>query len=248
MSLNSTMKRVAPLLIAIALVATGCKDKKAAPSATATTPTESVAKETEGANVASLQPLEVASAVANPHQTVATTPSAIATPGAVVGDDGDALVLKGVAFTIPEGWVQEKPSNAMRAAQFVLPGDAGSASLVITYFGADGAGLRSENIERWLGMVTVADDAAAGAEPQAKTETHNGLVHSVVVATGALAGASMRPGAPQGATKPNHTLYGVILEGGPEGPLYLKATGPAATIAAQTAALEAFRKSAKRAN
>jgi len=119
--------------------------------------------------------------------------------------------------------------------------------MVITYWGSDGAGPRDLNVKRWLGMVAVADHAADDAIPRTETVSHNGLERTVVVATGALSAPSMRPGAPTAAPKLDHTLYGVILEGGPEGPVYLKAVGPAGTISAQTAAIEAFVKSARKA-
>ncbi|MCH7700380.1 MAG: hypothetical protein IID37_01715 [Planctomycetes bacterium] len=160
--------------------------------------------------------------------------------------DGETFVVKGIAFTVPDGWIQETATGTMRVAQFVLPGDGGPATLVVTYFGSDGAGPRDDNIKRWIGLVAVADEDTADADAQSKTVSHNGLEHTVVVATGTVSAPSMRPGAPAVAPKLNHTLYGVILEGGPEGPLYLKATGPATTIAAQTPAIEAFIKSARK--
>ena len=43
--------------------------------------------------------------------------------------------LGGVTVSVPDGWVSETPSNAMRKAQYRLPGDGGDAELVVTHFG-----------------------------------------------------------------------------------------------------------------
>ena len=234
MPISTRRNRVLIVTLGLALMA-GCKGNTPAPTATAGKP---MAPD----SVASVQPAQTATATIaggeSPAETSANTDSA---------EPSTTLTVKGIAFTVPEGWIQEKPNSTMRVAQFVLPGDTGSATLVITYFGADGAGPRDLNVKRWIEMVAVADEAADDAKPQTETISHNGLQRTVVVATGALSAPSMRPGVPTAAPKPDHTLYGVILEDGPEGPLYLKAVGPAGTISAQTAAIEAFVKSARKA-
>ena len=233
MPISMRRNRVLIVTLGLALMA-GCKDKTNGPTATAGESADPVA-------VSSDQSAQTATATIADGEIHA---EASADTDAV--EAGETFVAKGIAFTVPDGWIREKPTSTMRVAQFVLPGDAGPATLVITYFGADGAGPRDANIERWIEMVTVEDQAADDAKPQSKTVLQNGLVHTVVVATGTVSAPSMRPGAPPVAPKLNHTLYGVILEGGPEGPLYLKAVGPAATIDAHRTALDAFDQSARK--
>lgn len=229
MSISTRRNRAMIVALGLALMA-GCKDKANGPTAGESADPEAVSSD---------QSAQTATATIDsgesPAEALASDDSA---------DGGMTFVAKGIAFAAPGGWIHEKPSSPTRVAQFVLPGEAGPASLVITHFGPNGAGPRDANIERWLGLVAVADEPTAEAKPQSKTVSHNGLEHTVVVATGTVSEPSMRPGAPAAAPKPNHTLYGVILEGGPEGPLYMKAVGPAATISAHTSALEAFYLSA----
>ncbi len=232
MTISTRRNRAMIAVLGLALMA-GCKDKANGPTATA-------GESADPGALSSDQSAQTATATIPGGESHAE-----ASEGNDSADADTTFAAKGIAFTVPDGWIKEKPSGTTRVAQFVLPGDAGPATLVITYFGPTGAGPRDANIERWVGLVAVADQATAEARPQSKTVSHNGLEHTVVVATGTVSAPSMRPGAPAAAPKPNHTLYGVILEGGPEGPLYMKAVGPAATISAHTSALEAFCLSAR---
>ena len=67
----------------------------------------------------------------------------------------------------------------------------------------------------------------------------------MVKVSGTYAPISMRPGVPAPTPKPDYAIYGIILEGGPQGTLFIKATGPKATIEVQAAALDAFDQSAR---
>lgn len=57
-----------------------------------------------------------------------------------------------LAWTVPDGWVQEGPRQ-MRVATFRTSSDPDAAELVITRFGADNFGGMLDNINRWRGMV-----------------------------------------------------------------------------------------------
>ena len=69
-----------------------------------------------------------------------------------VATGAKTIVAAGVKFTVPQGWIDQKPSSSMRKAQFELPGEAGPAELVVYYFGLGGAGGREANVQRWLGQ------------------------------------------------------------------------------------------------
>ncbi|MDP6039208.1 MAG: hypothetical protein QGG64_11715, partial [Candidatus Latescibacteria bacterium] len=68
--------------------------------------------------------------------------------GQEVATVGKSEDLGGLTVSVPDGWVSEPPSNAMRKAQYRLPGDGGDAELVVTHFGASGAGGVEANIAR----------------------------------------------------------------------------------------------------
>ena len=66
-----------------------------------------------------------------------------------VNSDGD------LRYKVPEGWITEKPTSSMRAAQYVLPkveGDPEDASLVLFYFGRGQGGSVEDNMARWIGQ------------------------------------------------------------------------------------------------
>ncbi len=54
----------------------------------------------------------------------------------------------------------------------------------------------------------------------------------------------MGPFAPPQAPRPDQALFGVIVEGGPMGSVFVKVTGPEATIQSHSEALSAFAGSA----
>jgi hypothetical protein len=144
-----------------------------------------------------------------------------------------------LSWTAPEGWQAAKPASSMRMAEYVVPGDAGAASMTVFYFGAGGGGGVEPNIARWVGQFK--KDGGA-AEAKRATRTVNGLtVHTVDVAGTYNAGAAMMGGAQDLG---DQRVLGAIVET-PQGPYFFKLLGPVATIAAQQDAFEAFVQSFK---
>jgi hypothetical protein len=68
-------------------------------------------------------------------------------------DDGELKSVKArtLELQVPNAWVQQKPENRMRAAQFSIPGDKQDAQLVVSYFGGPTGGVKA-NVERWIGQ------------------------------------------------------------------------------------------------
>jgi hypothetical protein len=74
-------------------------------------------------------------------------------------------------FKAADGWTIEKPSSAMRAAQYKLPkaeGDREDASLVLYYFGATQGGSAQANIDRWISQIQQADGSSSKDKPKLK--------------------------------------------------------------------------------
>jgi len=168
------------------------------------------------------------------------------TPGTVKPAAGPAavqegkLVAGGVRFDVPEDWVSEKPVSSMRAAQFRLAGDAGPVELAV--FTGIGGGVQA-NIDRWVDQFSDAANPDGKAQSRMETFEQAGLKVTIVRASGTLAPTQMTPNAPS-TPQEGAGLYGIIVEGGPAGVLFIKGTGPAATVEAHAEALAKFAHSA----
>jgi len=174
------------------------------------------------------------------HPPIGDLPAAAQPPAGSAAVQEGQLVAGGIRFDVPEGWVSEQPASSMRAAQFRLAGDAGPVELAV--FPGIGGGVQA-NIDRWVAQFS--DPANPDGKAQSRTETFEqaGLKVTIVRASGTLAPTQMTPNAP---TTPQEGagLYGIIVEGGPAGVLFIKGTGPAATIEAHAEALAKFARSA----
>lgn len=137
----------------------------------------------------------------------------------------------GLGFTSPEEWKASEPSSPMRAAELAVPGEAGPGEVVFFYFGPGGAGGVEANVQRWFGQFKEPKDRIG-----AKTEkaVADGNPVTFVSAEG-----TFLAGPPRGPKeeKPGHALLGAIVEH-EKGPVFVKFTGPAATVEANTAAFK----------
>jgi hypothetical protein len=151
----------------------------------------------------------------------------------------------GLVFTSPAGWKSATPASAMRVAQFALPrsaGDTQDAELVVYYFGGSGGSVEA-NIDRWLGQMQQADGKPSTAVAQRQKRTINGLSLTLVDVSGTYV-AEMTPGATERHNSPNFRLRAGVIET-PNGPYFIKLTGPAKTVAAWDKAFEQFVASLK---
>ena len=147
----------------------------------------------------------------------------------------------GLAFTTPDGWKLAATSSSMRVAQFVLPravGDSQDAELVMYYFGGSG-GTIDANIDRWVAQM----QQPSGAAPARAKRTVNGLAVTLVDVSGTYV-AEMTPGSAQRYNSPNFRLRAGVVET-PNGPYFIKLTGPAKTVAGHESAFEKFVASLK---
>lgn len=148
-------------------------------------------------------------------------------------------------FAAPAGWKTVATSSSMRVAQFTLPraaGDAADAELVVYYFGGSG-GTVEANIERWLGQMQQPDGKPSSAIAKRDSRTVNGLKVTLVDVSGTYV-AEVTPGSPQRHNSPNFRLRAAVIEA-PNGPYFIKLTGPANTVAASEKQFEAFLLSVK---
>ncbi len=235
-------RTVAVVTIASAFMVSACDSQKSVPSSNKPVETSSAPEANTKASETPLEPTPAA----EPAPTVSAEKARpIEKEAASVSPQGKAINCAGFEFTAPEGWTSETPSSQMRLAQYSLPGEAGAAELAVFHFGPQGGGPRDQNVQRWVGQFQSPEGADKAVNWHSATIDANELTHTVVTVTGTYAPAPMGPNAPRAEPKENYALYGVILEGGSQGPLYIAARGPEETIKAQTAALEAFHMSAR---
>jgi hypothetical protein len=55
-------------------------------------------------------------------------------------------------------------------------------------------------------------------------------------------------GGGDGTLRPGYALFGLVVEGGPEGNIFVKVTGPRSTLQQQRKALEEFARSTRKSN
>ena len=154
------------------------------------------------------------------------------------GSTGVEIVAPGAVFTLPGHWNAEQPSSSMRLAQASIPGDAGDAALTVFHFGPGGGGGVDPNLQRWAGQM----EAKPGSETVRDQLTYGAFTVTWIDIEGTLLPSTMGVGPTE--RQPDSRLLGAVVEG-PQGPWFFKATGPAATLAAERDAFLALVMSAR---
>jgi hypothetical protein len=170
-------------------------------------------------------------------QNPATNPHAAKPAGPGASDEAGVLKVGGVSMTVPKSWVKEQPSSGMRAAQYKIPdpADDKKPSGIVAYFTNIG-GTVDDNINRWVGQIS-----EPAAPPERKEFAAAGALKVFTVSVTGTFTDTMRGGGPAKDT----TLLGAVITGGPQGPLFIKATGPKDVMAKQVEAWEKMLKEAK---
>lgn len=162
------------------------------------------------------------------------------------GSGATVVDAAGLKLTPPAGWKVQPTTSAMRKAQMLLPraeGDAEDGELIVFHFGAGGGGGVQANIERWVGQFQGADGKPLSSSA-AKSETFavGELKVTWLDVSGRYMGAAM--GGPAPTPKDSYRMLAAIVEG-VGGPWFIKATGPAATMARHEEAMKTMVKSAR---
>ena len=147
------------------------------------------------------------------------------------GSQSSAQRTGELRYKAPEGWVIEKPTSSMRAAQYKLPkaeGDTEDASLVLYYFGSDQGGSVRDNFDRWISQIQQPDGKSSTDKAKMETLTPNGLKVTMIDVTGTYT-AETSPGSGVRLNKPNYRLRGAVVET-PRGNYYIKLVGPEKTV------------------
>lgn len=146
---------------------------------------------------------------------------------------------KGIRYAVPRTWEAEPPSNSMRLAQFRLPApkDSGLANGMAVISGGIGGSV-DENLLRWVAQIK---------DPKSKPTKQELIVGDLMVteirATGTYDAGMAMPGAPATPPQPDTTMFGAIIDNGPEGLVFIKATGPEAVMTANKGAWDLLIRS-----
>jgi hypothetical protein len=142
------------------------------------------------------------------------------------------LAPAALKWDVPPGWVSQKPASSMRVAEFTLPkaaGDTEDGQLALYFFGGQGGSVQA-NLDRWISQMTQPDGKASKDVAKTTTmKTKSGLAVTLVDVTGTYV-AEVSPGSGERFNKPGFRLRAAVVET-PEGPYFVKLTGPAKTIA-----------------
>jgi hypothetical protein len=151
-----------------------------------------------------------------------------------------AVLAAGLTFTTPDGWRQSAGGSSMRVAEFTLPradGDAEDAQLIVYFFGGQGGSVDA-NIQRWVGQMQQPDGRPSSAVARKQTRTVNGLTVTLIDVDGTYV-AELAPGAAARHNKPHFRLRAGVVET-PNGPYFIKLTGPEKTVTRWDKSYEQF--------
>jgi hypothetical protein len=155
-------------------------------------------------------------------------------------DTPPAVAAKRLLFKVPPGWTRVEPQGTFRYAQVTLPlaeGDQGEATLVVYWH--IGGGVEA-NVRRWLSEFTDADGKPVAREKaKVKPRLINGLNVTTVDVSGNY-GSSMGGGPHAAGTIENARMLGAVVEVPGGEPYFIKAVGPAKTMAAVASDFEVF--------
>ncbi len=155
--------------------------------------------------------------------------------------------VAGVTFSPPDNW-RDLGSNGMRQAQFRLSpveGDAADGEVNVFYFGPESGGGVEANLQRWIGQISLPDGGDPGAQAERSSFTADGMPGHIVSLDGSYKSGGGRPMGGGGEILPGYRLVGVVIEG-PQGSVFFKMTGPAATARAMERGLLTMVKGARK--
>lgn len=155
----------------------------------------------------------------------------------------------GLTLTVPPEWQATPVRSAMRREQFALPraeGDEEDGELVVfDSRSLGGGGGTDDNLARWRSMMTTRAGTPVSAEAAKREDLEqNGMKIALLDVAGRYTPAQM-PGVPVGGPKDDYRMLAAVIEAGDER-VFIRATGPAATMAKHAAAFREYVLSVRR--
>lgn len=158
--------------------------------------------------------------------------------------EGSGTGAAALVWNVPGAWRDEPPANAMRKAQYRIPGPGGDGECVVNYFGPGQGGDPMANAERWASQFTLAD-GSSGVTALKTSDMKVGDVSVLIVEVAGTYSAGMSMGMAPSEPQPGYKLLGAVAEG-TDANWFFKFTGPEKTVDANRAAFEGMLKSIRR--
>lgn len=139
--------------------------------------------------------------------------------------------VAGMTFSAPKAFTAEEPSSRMRKAQFSVGKGEAAGEITYFHFGPRSGGVAA-NVKRWFASFKEGADEINAKQEKAKAGD--------IPVTFVSANGTFMKGPPLGdkVAMPNYALLGAIVES-KQGAIFIKFTGPKATVDANA---KAFRK------
>ena len=155
---------------------------------------------------------------------------------------GSGTGVAGLTWEAPVDWVAEPPRNAMRKAQYRVPGSGGDGECVVFYFGPGQGGDPQSNAKRWAGQFTRPNGGSALEAMRTEQIEIEGIQVLLVEVSGTYSGGMM--GGPS-LELVDHRLLGAVAQGA-DANWFFKFTGPASTVGEQQEAFMTMIRSLRR--
>jgi hypothetical protein len=142
---------------------------------------------------------------------------------AIAAESPATFKVSEFSFKRPEAWTWVETASPMRKAQLKVGEGKNAAEVVFFHFGASNGGGVEANVNRWFGQFQ---------EPREKINARSEAVtigkHKVTFVRAEGTFLSGMPGGAQ-TPQPGYALLGGIIES-EQGSVFVKMTGPAATV------------------
>ncbi|MDF2377724.1 MAG: hypothetical protein P1U81_15915 [Verrucomicrobiales bacterium] len=154
-------------------------------------------------------------------------------------EDKDTLIVSEFTFSFGEPWIRQQVTSPMRVGQLTYDHadeNLEDVDVILYYFGEGQGGGTQANIDRWIGQFE--------GTPESKTEEVDVGDRKVTLLTakGTYMESSGGPFSGNKTAKPNYTMLAAILPS-EKGAVFLKLTGPEASVEAMKEAFIEFSKS-----
>lgn len=145
----------------------------------------------------------------------------------------------------PANWKSQEPKGRFRTHEFALPSpEKGLADgfLMVTHFGKGGGGELEANLKRWYDMVEQ-PDGSPSEKVAKKHETASDAAKTTWVEISGTYLDRPFPASPDVTKRPKYRLFAAMIDGGKEGPYWIRAYGPEAVMQTHRDGFERFLKS-----
>jgi len=145
----------------------------------------------------------------------------------------------------PGEWKVKESTKPLRLLEITLPSSEkglADGQLVITHFGKGQGGGIDANLDRWYSQMEQ-PDGSASAKAAKKSEIKNDAAKITWVDIPGTLLDRPFPASPDVTKRPKYRLFAAMVDGGAEGPYWIRVTGPDSVLVAHRDAFEKFLKS-----